>query len=765
HDGPESARNRWIGPSDEHRQLWERTVELAGVPSSVVLALNDFTLDVFAADDVVGVGTGQSIPTVTPLAFGDAERLRSRTMSAGEFAQLPDFGFSLWDWATGFETCPLDAALGAPARLDACHGFKTHMGAVNSNHFLPQAQAFYAYYHQLALGRAATCKAMKDRIVARGGRVDTFGSFLDACGREAFVLEAIAHHFLQDAWATGHMWERWGSPDLLDFTDLPQSLLIAMTSGLVHGARGVLQDAIGFAGFDVNDPLCAPGSLVRFIPGPITAKVVGLGDLYLGQLLDHDGAAFPAQYVQLFSCAATSVRQVDRALGNEPGPLDPALIEVGDPAGSACFAQRVTNAAMAAGIGLDLTTPLGTSVRIELDSLGATELVPLASAFIGADLQNVNPILVASYQFDLSRIVSHARIQAAGHPDATDLASGGLGTLLGIDRDSAHVQQPLAPYLDPPLPWAGSHTSANDAATHALALSRTLHASHALDWCNRFRLGAADGLDLELLRSHVHVLQDSGIGGEDLDAACAACQTFVSRGLRVGKDEGDYDTTREPLCHLVADDPTGVQYVYQDGGQGDTLAALASAYCDCATTTTTTTTSTTSPTAAPTPGGLEVTFAEAAAGGTVSSAASPSLPVQLTNTGPMSLVVFTLAMSGTELTLDASCASKGGESGLAHVEATFTAANAMRITATVEHGWLTAPPPSGVAGVGVQASRPSVAQDSLAHFEVSSGKVVDDRTFDPIDLAAGDTVEFLLEAVCGSGAAGAGRAATVTFSS
>src|SRR5262245_41870453 len=210
HDGPESARNRWIGESDEHRQLWEKTVELAWkptapeVPPSVALALNDFTLDVFAADDVVAVGTGPSIPTVTPVAFGDAERVRSRTMSAGEFAQLPDFGFSLWDWATGFETCPLDAALGAPAPLDACHAFKTHMGAVNSNHFLPQAQAFYAYYHQLALGRAAACKTMKDRIVARGGQVDTFSSFLDACGQEGFVLEAIAHHFLQDAWATGH---------------------------------------------------------------------------------------------------------------------------------------------------------------------------------------------------------------------------------------------------------------------------------------------------------------------------------------------------------------------------------------------------------------------------------------------------------------------------------------------------------------------------------------------------------------------------------
>src|SRR5262249_11813355 len=469
-----------------------------------------------------------------------------------------------------------------PAPLDACHAFKTHMGAVNSNHFLPQAQAFYAYYHQLALGRAAACKTMKDRIVARGGQVDTFSSFLDACGQEAFVLEAIAHHFLQDAWATGHMWERWGSPDLRDFTDLPQSLLIAMTSGLVHGARGVLQDAIGFAGFDVHDPLCAPGSPVRFIPGPITATVAGLGDLYLRQLLEQDGAAFPAQYFQLFSCAATSVRQVDRALGNEPGPLDPALIEVDDPAGSACFAQRVTNAAMAAGIGLDLTTPLGTSVRIELDSLQATELVPLASAFTGADLQNVNPLLVASYQFDLSRIVSHASRQAAGQRDATDVGSGGLGTLLGIDRNATYVQQPLAPYVDPPLPWPGSNTGANDAAAHALAIARTFHAAHATDWCNRFHAGAPDGTDLELLRSHVHVLKDSGIGGEDLDAACAACQTFVSRSLRVGKNEGDYDTAREPLCHFLADDPASAQYVYQPGTGIDTVEALAGVYCGCA---------------------------------------------------------------------------------------------------------------------------------------------------------------------------------------
>src|SRR5262249_20340498 len=127
-----------------------------------------------------------------------------------------------------------------------------------------------------------------------------------------------------------------------------------------------------------------------------------------------------------------------------------------------------------------------------------------------------------------------------------------------------------------------SNTGANDAAAHALAIARTFHAAHATDWCNRFRAGAADGTDLELLRSHVNVLQDSGIGGEDLEAACAACQTFVSRGLRVGKNEGDYDTAREPLCHFLVDDPASAQYVYQPGTGTDTVEAPAGAYCGCA---------------------------------------------------------------------------------------------------------------------------------------------------------------------------------------
>jgi hypothetical protein len=590
HAGPETAQNRWKGPSDEHRQLWERTVRLAGLPAldptvgPTPLASSEFTLRIFTADALVAGGTGTALPTQTPVRFADTERLQFRTMSIGEFAQLPDFGYGLWDWATGLETCPLDSALPHPAPLDACHEFKTHMGAVNSNHFLPQARAFFAYYHQLALDRAAACKAMKDRIVARGAQrnLTRFSQFVVACDQEAFVLEAIGHHFLQDAWATGHMWERWGSPNLADYSGLPQALLVAMTSGLIHGARGVLQDALGFANYDVNDPLCAPAPSVTFTSALDPTPAKGLGDLYLDQLLTGNGANFPKQYLQLFSCTVAAVRQVSQALGVEPGPLDASLFAVADPTGDTCFGQRVTNRAMSTGIGLDYTDPGGVSHRIALDSLQATQLVPLASAAIGGDLTNVTPAVLAQYVFDLSKIVTRARITAVFDPDGTSLAQGGLGTLLGVERNANFIRQPLAPYVDPPLPWPDPATVANDAPARALALARSFHAAHATEWCNRFGAGAPDELDLELLRAHVDVVRSSGIGGDDLRAACVACNTFVFRHLRVGTDADHYDTTREPLCFYAADDPTRVQYEYQDGGPSDSIASLANQWCTCA---------------------------------------------------------------------------------------------------------------------------------------------------------------------------------------
>ena len=48
--GPVTARERWIGPLDEHRRLWELTREKAGLPA-IVSATN--TLTVFTGPEQV----------------------------------------------------------------------------------------------------------------------------------------------------------------------------------------------------------------------------------------------------------------------------------------------------------------------------------------------------------------------------------------------------------------------------------------------------------------------------------------------------------------------------------------------------------------------------------------------------------------------------------------------------------------------------------------------------------------------------------------
>jgi hypothetical protein len=300
--GPNVARNRWIGGLDEHRQLWERTARLAGLPASLS---DTVQLRVFTGSATVAVGPS-ALPSLTPVAFAEAARAQTRAFTIGELAQLPDFSYALWDWAQGNETCPLD---GAPAGMDAeqCHEFASHMGPVNANHFLPLAGEFFARGHALALERARECRAMRDAL---GPQAQRFGAYVNDCETEALALEAVAQHYLQDAWSMGHQWQRWGSPELTDFPGADpveqhaRAVLVALASGLIHGARGVLQKIPAWTGFDVDDALCAPSDDVRFVLGGEASH--GLGDDYLAQLLpaqagDAAPAAFAQQHDRLFA--------------------------------------------------------------------------------------------------------------------------------------------------------------------------------------------------------------------------------------------------------------------------------------------------------------------------------------------------------------------------------------------------------------------------------------------------------------------------------
>lgn len=576
--GPESARNRWIGPSDEHRALFVLSRIFGGLPATVA---QGFDLPVFTGDTLVAVAGG-SLPSLQPVAFIQTALVQERAMTAAEFAQLPDHAYALWDWALGNETCPLADALPANPGAEDCHAFKTHMGPVNSNHFLPQGAYFYDHYHELALARAATCAAMTTKL---GAAASQFTVFPRACLDEALVLEAIGQHFLQDAWATGHMWERWGSPDLADFPSRTHALLVAMTSGLIHGARAVLEElaldpafaALGLIGFHFDDPLNAPHPDVQWLVPGDPLPHPGLGDLYLIDLIALQGQGFPDQYRRLLSCGAAGLRAVYQAAGEPDGPLGslaPALFAV-DPASPGCFGQRATNLALVRGMGLDVTTPNGTPLRLELDSQVATQLVPQLSAQAGG---NPTASLTAQYQIDVASIVSIAKLTALADPTGTALASGVLPPLIGVPANGTMVKTPLAAYVDPPLPWPGA--AAGSDGERASALARTFHRAHAIDWCNRFHAGDPASLDVVALRDRVAALKAGGATMPVVEAACAACEEFAARHLRVGTS-GDYDTAREPLCHFLADDPSAAQYVYQEGEPADPLASLVTSYCGC----------------------------------------------------------------------------------------------------------------------------------------------------------------------------------------
>jgi len=159
--GPNTARHRWVGELVEHRRLWELTREKAGLPAESSATVR---LRVFTSGEALNVD-GQQLTSLLPVPFAETARVQVRAFTPGELAQLPDFSYALWDWALGNETCPLDGP-GVDTGLspEECHDFPTHMGPVNSNHFPPQAQAFYAHYHALALDRARKCKAMQPRL-------------------------------------------------------------------------------------------------------------------------------------------------------------------------------------------------------------------------------------------------------------------------------------------------------------------------------------------------------------------------------------------------------------------------------------------------------------------------------------------------------------------------------------------------------------------------------------------------------------------------
>jgi hypothetical protein len=558
--GPNTARHRWVGPLDEHRLLFERAREAAGLPAAVSAT---FALDTFTSDATVAIGAAQS-GTLIPTPFALSKRQRTRHLSVAELSQLPDYSYSLWDWATGHETCPLTGG-GDPT---VCHDFTTHMGPVNSNHFLPQAQNFYVEYHQLALSRADACLAMQTKLGADAPR---FSAFLKQCELEAIALEAVGQHYLQDAWSTGHMWARWGSPELSDFpgaADEPRdrAVLVALVTGLIHGSRGVLQKLPGWTSYDVNDALCSPQASVQYVHEGVLHH--GLGDDYLPQLPATlgDTGMFGHQVTQLMSCAVSGLSEVYQRAGQQhgaPGARAMGLRSVMVNS-EACFGQRATNLALSEAAALQLKVA-GQQVVLPLDSRFVGWMVPKVARQQGEVA--VPPKLRNEFRFSMMRSMTKLRLLAKEFPEGTQAANGAMGALVGVEPNTAFAARtPIATYLEPALPWPGPADRPTEEKSRAFALAGLFHRAHAADWCAQ-----TDAAGLEAIRVHT---ADATLDAEGKLAACAACVEISSRHLRLGTPVA-YDLTKEPLCKLL---DANAPVVYQLGAD---VTAGAKAYCGC----------------------------------------------------------------------------------------------------------------------------------------------------------------------------------------
>ena len=391
------------------------TRDLAGLPESLS---NTVRVTVFASSRTLPAGR-TALASFAPVAFEQATRTQSRSFEIGELAELPDFSYSFFDWALGNETCPL---AGVSADATDCHAFATHMGSVNGNHFLPQGQAFYARDHQLALTRAAECRQMSEQL--QHGPPGRFDDYVLACEDEAMAIEAMAQHYLQDAWSMGHMWQRWGSSDL---TDAPgatpdekraRALLVSLSVGLIHGARGLLQAVPGWTTYDVNDAMSAPNDNVRFVSGGRIEH--GVGDDYLSEIIPRAGQAPPAtyayQYTQMMSCTSAGMLAVYQATGQAHGPVRtaaPMAHPTVDPLGTECWGQRATNSALLAGAGIQFRL-LGRQSFIPMDARFVSWALPTVGTTAGR--ADIDPLLRNSYRFDMSRAMTMLRLARTHGP-------------------------------------------------------------------------------------------------------------------------------------------------------------------------------------------------------------------------------------------------------------------------------------------------------------------------------------------------------------
>ena len=579
-NGYQSARHNWVNEESEHQQIMLTGMDLAGLPST----LNDpFLIRTFADDTELVSSADEEMETIRPVLSGTVAEIRDRRITVAEMAQLPDFSWSLWDWISGNEYCT--AFEGEDP--ETCHIYNTHMGALNSSHFSPQNRRFNEHYHQLALERAAECLDLGDQLAASGTTVlSRFEHHVLACEKEALVLESVAQHYLQDAWSSGHMWERWGGPELSDFDrGHDAAKIVAPVAGLIHGARAVVEQSTDER---YDDPLCAPHDEVSYVDPLSSSSEHVVGDLYWTSHLESSTTNYPQQYAAMFGCMADGMRTVYAATGQYHGSMDAVSSERVDTTRSVssatCWDQRVTNAAMAAGWDLHIgESPDQVPILEHNESAEAggnkTLFIVLMShlQYFIEDQEDIEDAeTLATLRMNMVLNTAHVLVRGRdpAHAQDTDIAEGNLWPVLDAAVNSRYerggngnTDDPPASYLDPSLPW-----TLDGEEEPAQFLNLGFADAHASDRCE---LPAAT---LTALQSAA--ISAVNIGSSNAAAACGLCIQMAAPLIRIGNDANDYDADREPLCHYTSGAASSYVYTGTRGVAGGG-AVGARSWCGC----------------------------------------------------------------------------------------------------------------------------------------------------------------------------------------
>lgn len=382
----------------------------------------------------------------------------------GLFAGLPDYSYALYDWLNKNKTCP---AFQSETYTPLCHDFIGWLGGLNSVHFGSQARKMYAHHHENALALANRAKQLRDAM-SKEERVAYKPALLEA-EHQALAYEGYAQHFLQDRWAIGHMWERWGSPDTSQVDkNLVQNVAIGAVAGLIHGAEAVVSQGSDYGAEyflmradPMSSPLPAPdtetGAFSTAIPmdyvhdygSGTSASISGIGDERLQDALDgvfrlprYDPSR-SAQYLHVEGqmedfqdCAAAGWAEVIRTFGSEDkagvygayeAPIDSnvpsfAVMEKDD-----CWNMWATNKSMVTGLlgpnpGGSIALLGSANIVINAGTLGIATIDPI----IGGDVGNRTELLTHA-----TRMWLYGRT----NPYGTDIAKGEMTTAFAALSD------------------------------------------------------------------------------------------------------------------------------------------------------------------------------------------------------------------------------------------------------------------------------------------------------------------------------------------